>query len=60
MNGYQVQGELSEYRLLTFTSLPCFSTGQKYIYTGSYDACVYIYDVVCCPPPPYSIIFVSS
>ncbi|EHA8588766.1 LEC14B protein [Cocos nucifera] len=25
---------------------PAYSTGQKYIYTGSHDACVYIYDVV--------------
>ncbi|XP_030532705.2 LEC14B protein [Rhodamnia argentea] len=25
---------------------PEHSTGQKYIYTGSYDSCVYIYDVV--------------
>lgn len=25
---------------------PSFSTGQKYIYTGSHDGCVYIYDVV--------------
>lgn len=25
---------------------PLSSTGQKYIYTGSHDACVYIYDVV--------------
>jgi hypothetical protein len=24
-----------------------YSTGQKYIYTGSYDSSVYIYDVVC-------------
>ncbi|XWS76468.1 hypothetical protein CRYUN_Cryun01aG0178900 [Craigia yunnanensis] len=25
---------------------PEYSTGQKYIYTGSHDSCVYIYDVV--------------
>ncbi|KAL5123755.1 LEC14B [Glycine soja] len=25
---------------------PAFSTGQKYIYTGSHHACVYIYDLV--------------
>ncbi|KAL1825900.1 hypothetical protein ACET3Z_012678 [Daucus carota] len=25
---------------------PAHSTGQKYIYTGSHDSCVYIYDVV--------------
>ncbi|KAF7818270.1 LEC14B protein [Senna tora] len=25
---------------------PAFSTGQKYIYTGSHDACVFIYDLV--------------
>ncbi|XP_054804357.1 LEC14B protein isoform X1 [Prosopis cineraria] len=25
---------------------PAFSTGQKYIYTGSHNACVYIYDLV--------------
>eukprot|EP00249_Psilotum_nudum_P020800 c27852_g1_i2 orf=410-2113(-) len=25
---------------------PAFSTGQKYIYTGSHDGCVYIYDLV--------------
>uniref|UniRef100_A0A0C9S975 LEC14B homolog n=1 Tax=Wollemia nobilis TaxID=56998 RepID=A0A0C9S975_9CONI len=25
---------------------PAFSTGQKYIYTGSHDGCVHIYDVV--------------
>ncbi|CAI9107946.1 OLC1v1007432C1 [Oldenlandia corymbosa var. corymbosa] len=25
---------------------PEYSTGQKYIYTGSYDACVYVYDLV--------------
>uniref|UniRef100_A0A0A9DTU6 LEC14B n=1 Tax=Arundo donax TaxID=35708 RepID=A0A0A9DTU6_ARUDO len=25
---------------------PAYSTGQKYIYTGSYDSSVYIYDVV--------------
>lgn len=25
---------------------PVHSTGQKYIYTGSHDSCVYIYDVV--------------
>ncbi|WOL03342.1 hypothetical protein Cni_G12062 [Canna indica] len=25
---------------------PVHSTGQKYIYTGSYDKCVYVYDVV--------------
>lgn len=25
---------------------PEYSTGQKYIYTGSYDSCVYVYDVV--------------
>lgn len=25
---------------------PLSSTGQKYIYTGSHDACIYIYDVV--------------
>ncbi|KAJ1262861.1 hypothetical protein BS78_09G141300 [Paspalum vaginatum] len=25
---------------------PAFSTGQKYIYTGSYDSSVYIYDLV--------------
>jgi len=25
---------------------PAYSTGQKYIYTGSYDSNVYIYDVV--------------
>ncbi|XP_047325037.1 LEC14B protein isoform X2 [Impatiens glandulifera] len=25
---------------------PVYSTGQRYIYTGSHDACVYIYDVV--------------
>ncbi|XP_010914357.1 LEC14B homolog [Elaeis guineensis] len=25
---------------------PAYSTGQKYIYTGSNDGCVYIYDVV--------------
>ncbi|GFQ07976.1 lec14b homolog [Phtheirospermum japonicum] len=25
---------------------PAFSTGQKYIYTGSTDSCVYVYDVV--------------
>lgn len=24
----------------------CCSTGQKYIYTGSHDGCVYIYDMV--------------
>jgi hypothetical protein len=26
----------------------CFSTGQRYIYTGSSDKSVHIYDVVCC------------
>ncbi|PIA39394.1 hypothetical protein AQUCO_02600093v1 [Aquilegia coerulea] len=26
---------------------PAYSTGQKYIYTGSNDGCVYIYDLVC-------------
>ncbi|XP_074368338.1 LEC14B protein-like [Apium graveolens] len=25
---------------------PAHSTGQKYIYTGSHDSCIYIYDVV--------------
>ncbi|XP_028066629.1 LEC14B protein isoform X3 [Camellia sinensis] len=25
---------------------PTYSTGQKYIYTGSHDSCIYIYDVV--------------
>ncbi|KAJ6880093.1 LEC14B protein isoform X1 [Populus alba x Populus x berolinensis] len=25
---------------------PAYSTGQKYIYTGSHDSCVYIYDLV--------------
>ncbi|CAH9132676.1 unnamed protein product [Cuscuta epithymum] len=25
---------------------PAFSTGQKYIYTGSHDKCVYVYDLV--------------
>ncbi|XVE73219.1 hypothetical protein DITRI_Ditri11bG0099500 [Diplodiscus trichospermus] len=25
---------------------PEYSTGQKYIYTGSHDSCIYIYDVV--------------
>eukprot|EP01018_Ginkgo_biloba_P039756 Gb_41012 [translate_table: standard] len=25
---------------------PAFSTAQKYIYTGSHDGCVYVYDVV--------------
>ncbi|CAI8603838.1 unnamed protein product [Vicia faba] len=25
---------------------PAFSTGQKYIYTGSHNACVYVYDLV--------------
>jgi WD repeat-containing protein 23 len=25
---------------------PAYSTGQKYIYTGSHDGCVYVYDVV--------------
>ncbi|XP_066361270.1 LEC14B protein-like [Miscanthus floridulus] len=25
---------------------PAYSTGKKYIYTGSYDSCVHIYDVV--------------
>ncbi|XP_043812923.1 LEC14B protein isoform X2 [Manihot esculenta] len=25
---------------------PLYSTGQKYIYTGSHDSCVYIYDLV--------------
>ncbi|KAJ6329210.1 hypothetical protein OIU77_010812 [Salix suchowensis] len=25
---------------------PVYSTGQKYIYTGSHDSCVYIYDLV--------------
>ncbi|EEF37615.1 LEC14B protein, putative [Ricinus communis] len=25
---------------------PTYSTGQKYIYTGSHDSCVYIYDLV--------------
>lgn len=25
---------------------PAFSTGQKYIYTGSHNSCVYIYDLV--------------
>ncbi|KAI5079705.1 hypothetical protein GOP47_0005184 [Adiantum capillus-veneris] len=25
---------------------PMFTTGQKYIYTGSHDGCVYIYDVL--------------
>ncbi|KAJ3676522.1 hypothetical protein LUZ60_003934 [Juncus effusus] len=25
---------------------PQYSTGQKYIYTGSHDSCVYIYDIV--------------
>ncbi|KAE9460580.1 hypothetical protein C3L33_07537, partial [Rhododendron williamsianum] len=25
---------------------PVYSTGQKYIYTGSHDSCVYVYDVV--------------
>lgn len=25
---------------------PAYSTGQKYIYTGSHDKCVYIYDLV--------------
>ncbi|KAI8522813.1 hypothetical protein RHMOL_Rhmol13G0025800 [Rhododendron molle] len=25
---------------------PMYSTGQKYIYTGSHDSCVYVYDVV--------------
>ncbi|KAL3517518.1 hypothetical protein ACH5RR_020107 [Cinchona calisaya] len=25
---------------------PEYSTGQKYIYTGSYDSCVYVYDLV--------------
>ncbi|WOH01635.1 hypothetical protein DCAR_0521019 [Daucus carota subsp. sativus] len=24
---------------------PAYSTGQKYIYTGSHDSCIYIYDV---------------
>lgn len=27
-------------------SIACCSTGQKYIYTGSHDGSVYIYDVV--------------
>ncbi|XP_050237416.1 LEC14B protein isoform X2 [Mercurialis annua] len=25
---------------------PTYSTGQKYIYTGSHDSCIYIYDLV--------------
>ncbi|KAA8543185.1 hypothetical protein F0562_021320 [Nyssa sinensis] len=25
---------------------PAYSTGQKYIYTGSHDSCIYIYDMV--------------
>lgn len=25
---------------------PAFTTGQKYIYTGSHDGCVYIYDLI--------------
>ncbi|WCJ21453.1 DDB1- and CUL4-associated factor 11 [Euphorbia peplus] len=25
---------------------PMYSTGQKYIYTGSHDSCVYVYDLV--------------
>ncbi|GKV41059.1 hypothetical protein SLEP1_g48638 [Rubroshorea leprosula] len=25
---------------------PAYSTGQRYIYTGSHDSCVYVYDVV--------------
>lgn len=25
---------------------PVYSTGQKYIYTGSHDSCVYVYDLV--------------
>ncbi|XP_044493891.1 LEC14B protein [Mangifera indica] len=25
---------------------PAYSTGQKYIYTGSHDGCVYVYDLV--------------
>lgn len=28
-------------------NLQIYSTGQKYIYTGSHNACVYIYDLVC-------------
>ncbi|KDP21531.1 hypothetical protein JCGZ_22002 [Jatropha curcas] len=25
---------------------PAYSTGQKYIYTGSHDSCIYVYDLV--------------
>lgn len=30
-----------------FHLLELCSTGQKYIYTGSHNSCVYIYDLVC-------------
>jgi hypothetical protein len=39
------------------------STGQKYIYTGSHDGYVYIYDVVTCSLSPsqlYSRLLVAS
>lgn len=25
---------------------PAYTTGQKYVYTGSHDGCVYVYDVL--------------
>ncbi|KAJ9696341.1 hypothetical protein PVL29_008523 [Vitis rotundifolia] len=42
---------------------PSYSTGQKYIYSGSSDSCIYIYDLVChepfCRPFLYPILPLS-
>lgn len=38
--GYQYGPKINE------ISVDTHSTGQKYIYTGSHDSCVYVYDLV--------------